>query len=107
MIRELAVAAVVWPAAATAPAEGFRQPPPAVRRAVQVWPKAQRGTALAVAWCESRFETWARNGQYWGIWQLGKHERAKYGYGPTALAQARGAVRLWRARGWEPWSCRP
>ena len=81
--------------------------PVAVRRAVQVWPRSQRSAALAVAYCESRFQTGARNGQYLGLWQLGTRERRLYGYGRTALAQARSAHRLWLARGWRPWACRP
>lgn len=68
---------------------------------------AQQAAAMRVSWCESRYETTARNGQYRGLFQLGKHERRRYGFGRTAVAQVRGAYRLWRARGWEPWSCRP
>jgi hypothetical protein len=41
-----------------------------------------------VAYCESRFSTWAQNGQYLGLFQMGSNERATYGHGSTAYAQA-------------------
>lgn len=65
--------------------------------------------ALGVARCESRFATWARNGQYLGLFQMGSHERATYGHGETALAQAQAAYRYFIASGsdWSPWQCRP
>jgi hypothetical protein len=68
--------------------------------------------ALRVAWCESRFQTTARNGQYLGLFQMGSHERRTFGHGATALAQARAAYRYYRyslrhnGDGWRPWSCR-
>ena len=67
--------------------------------------------AMHVAWCESRFKTWATNGQYRGLFQMGSHERAIYGHGPDPWSQARAAARYWRATGrdWSPWDwrCRP
>jgi len=66
------------------------------------------GEALRVAWCESRYHTWARNGQYLGIFQMGTTERATYGHGPTALDQAVAAHRYFlAANGWGPWECKP
>lgn len=64
--------------------------------------------ALRVSWCESRLQTTASNGQYLGIFQMGSSERAKYGHGSSALAQARAAYRYFVASGrdWSPWSCR-
>lgn len=63
--------------------------------------------ALNVFWCESGLRPWARNGQYLGIPQMGEHERRTYGWGRTAWLQLHGARRLFRHRGWQPWSCRP
>jgi len=63
--------------------------------------------ALVVAWCESRFRTWARNGQYLGLFQMGSSERARFGHGDTALAQARAAKRYFDVSGWSPWQCLP
>ena len=64
--------------------------------------------ALNVSWCESKWYVWAQNGQYLGIFQMGSSERAKYGHGPGAWAQARAARRYFIASGrdWSPWSCR-
>lgn len=61
--------------------------------------------AVAVARCESTLRRSATNGQYRGLFQLGSHERATYGYGSSAIEQTQGAIRLYRARGWQPWSC--
>lgn len=65
--------------------------------------------ALNVAWCESRYRTWAQNGQYLGLFQMGESERATYGHGSTALEQARAAYRYFSATGkdWSPWTCKP
>lgn len=85
---------------------------PAQERARQavldVWPKAYEQAALAVAWCESRWYRSAKNGQFLGIFQMGAHERRTYGHGTGAYAQARAALRYFRATGsdWSPWSCR-
>ena len=64
---------------------------------------------MAVARCESGLSLWAQNCQYLGLFQMGSHERAVYGHGPTALAQARAAHRYFVAaeRTWGPWSCKP
>lgn len=63
--------------------------------------------ALNVAWCESRYRTWAQNGQYLGLFQMGSYARSRYGHGPGAWAQARAAHRYYLAAGWHPWACRP
>lgn len=65
--------------------------------------------ALAVARCESGLSTRARNGQYLGLFQMGRFERARYGHGETALAQARAAHHYFVASGrdWSPWQCKP
>jgi hypothetical protein len=65
--------------------------------------------ALTVSWCESRWRTWARNGQYLGLFQMGSGERELFGHGSDAEAQARAAYRYFVASGrdWSPWECRP
>ena len=65
--------------------------------------------ALRVVHCESRFSTTAQNGQYLGLFQMGSRERATYGHGETAYAQAIAAYRYFVASGrdWSPWSCKP
>ena len=64
--------------------------------------------ALRVSWCESRWRTDARNGQYRGLFQMGSSERRRFGDGPGSYAQARAAYRYFLASGrnWSPWSCR-
>jgi hypothetical protein len=65
--------------------------------------------ALAVARCESGLSTGAQNGQYLGLFQMGSSERALYGHGSSAFAQARAAQRYFTASGrdWSPWQCKP
>lgn len=67
--------------------------------------------ALAVARCESgaSMTPRAHNGQYLGMFQMGSHERATYGHGPTPYEQARAARRYFDASGrdWSPWACQP
>jgi len=65
--------------------------------------------ALRVAWCESRLHTWARNGQYLGLFQMGGYARSKYGHSSNANDQARYAFRYFvdSGRDWSPWSCKP
>jgi hypothetical protein len=65
--------------------------------------------ALAVARCESELSTGAQNGQYRGLFQMGSNERALYGHGGSAYAQARAAYRYFVASGrdWGPWGCKP
>lgn len=77
--------------------------------------------AVRVAWCESRWTTWDRLGQYAGVGQLGNQERAEYGIGvyasrdpeaaitASAVLQVRSFYRMFVAAGrsWGRWSCRP
>jgi hypothetical protein len=65
--------------------------------------------AVAVAWCESRLDTSARNGQYLGLFQMGWYERRLFGHGPSAFAQSRAAHRYFvrSGRDWSPWGCKP
>jgi hypothetical protein len=64
--------------------------------------------AVAVAWCESRLHTQARNGQYLGLFQMGATARQLFGHGPTAHDQAVAAHKYFvrSGRDWSPWSCR-
>lgn len=63
--------------------------------------------AVDVAWCESRYHTTARNGQYLGIFQMGSWERRNYAHGryTTARHQILAAHRYWLRVGWGAWSC--
>lgn len=84
------------------------------------WPAHSRWYALRVAECESTASAperiarrrglgrWARNGQYVGIFQMGVHERRRYGWyrkGAPARVQVLSARRLYWHRGWQPWAC--
>lgn len=71
--------------------------------------KSRCQEALRVVQCESRFDVNAQNGQYLGLFQMGDWERATYGHGSTAYAQAIAAYRYFVASGsdWSPWSCKP
>lgn len=73
------------------------------------WPVELVDEALDVAWCESRGKPAARNGQYMGIFQMGRREWAKFGkgspYDPIANSQA--AYRYFKVAGWKPWECQP
>ncbi len=65
--------------------------------------------ALRVAWCESRWDTGATNGQFLGLYQMGDFARSTYGHSGSALGQAQAAYRYFVASGrdWSPWSCQP
>lgn len=64
--------------------------------------------AKNVALCESHFSVTASNGQYWGVFQMGRSERARFGGSSTdAWDQVRAAYRYFLRSGWGPWSCRP
>lgn len=63
--------------------------------------------AWLVAGCESgpQRSPWARNGSYYGAFQMGSYARAAYGHGWNIWVQARAAHRYWLAAGWAPWTC--
>ena len=65
--------------------------------------------ALRVSWCESRWQTRARNGQYLGLFQMGRPERSQYGDGRDAWSQSIAAASYFIASGrdWSPWECKP
>lgn len=97
--------------AATAAAPALARVPADVHRAAVKWFGSAWPAAERVAFCETggTFSVYARNGQYLGLWQMGSSERATYGHGSTADAQARAAAAYWRATGrsWRPWECKP
>jgi hypothetical protein len=73
---------------------------------------ARAPEAHRVASCESGHSIWAVNGQYVGVFQMGSHERATYGWyvaGAPAYVQVRSAYRYFVASGsdWSPWQCKP
>jgi hypothetical protein len=62
--------------------------------------------ALSVAACESRFSTGASNGQYFGLFQMGAGERARFGGSSLdPWDQVRAAYAYYRVAGWTPWEC--
>lgn len=65
--------------------------------------------AVDVAWCESRLEPSAQNGQYLGLFQMGTLARERFGHGPSAWEQAAAAHRyfVYAGSNWSPWSCKP
>ena len=70
--------------------------------------------AWSVAWCESRFNTMATNGQYKGVFQLSRSWRLYFrrlwhvhDVAYSAGQNVRAAHAIYRAQGWAPWSCRP
>ncbi len=92
------------------PSAGARPPvPPDVFRAVRhYWHSPlERRKAFDVASCETggRYNTTARNGQYWGIFQAGAWFRSRYGFGWSAGQQARSAHAGWLELGWSQWEC--
>jgi hypothetical protein len=79
------------------------------RRAVAV----AKCEASAYYWYTLNRPTWAKNGQYLGMFQMGEGERKRWGHGPDPWSQARAAHAYWsygEARGydgWQPWQCLP
>jgi|SRR5215471_19360123 len=61
-------------------------------------------TAKRIAWCESRYDLHAQNGQYLGLFQMGDHERSTYGHGWSAWLQAKAANAYQNVSGWTPWN---
>jgi hypothetical protein len=70
------------------------------------------GEAWEVAKCEGGHpipSVNAANGQFLGMFQMGRGERAKYGHSHTALGQSVAAFRYFVAGGrdWHQWQCQP
>jgi hypothetical protein len=62
-----------------------------------------------VAYCESKYDLYAQNGQYHGLFQMGSSERATYGDSNNVYGQAAAAYAYFVASGkdWSPWACKP
>jgi hypothetical protein len=75
------------------------------RRAICIVFGAECAKALRVAECESNFNVHAigGGGAFWGLFQQGAYSRSTYGFGWSALEQARAAKRHRDAEGWGPW----
>jgi hypothetical protein len=70
------------------------------------------GAALAVAWCESRYDPAATNGAHIGVFQLSSRWHGwRLGAGESFVDAATNidvAFQLWSEQGWTPWpNCRP
>lgn len=88
------------------PAPSHQEPPTAILVALRAFPPEHRAEALAVAWCESRWDASAVGaaGEI-GAWQVNPRW---HGPVPADLAgQARQAAAIHAAHGWAPWSCAP
>ena len=107
LLGALLVAAIV--AVILATRGDAHQPPRSVKSAVCLTFGPYCAQALRVAWCESRWSVYARNGQYLGLFQMGSYARARFGHSWTALGQAQAAYGYFRASGyrWTPWTCKP
>lgn len=83
----------------------------------RVFPDEYESAAVRVAKCESGLREDARNGQYWGLFQIGVRVHAgrlrEIGLSPEELLSASGnaeaALDLFvrSNRTWQPWSCKP
>ena len=60
----------------------------------------------AVAWCESRFDPYATNGRYQGLFQLGWSPYGMSPFDPVANALS-AAQTVVRDGGWREWTCQP
>lgn len=87
------------------PTETQSAPPATTEELIREVFKEAGEKAVQVARCESELRTDAQSGQFLGLFQMGAHERARYGHGQDALVQAQAAYQLFRDRGWKPWTC--
>jgi hypothetical protein len=106
IVLVLCAAALLLPALAPAKATTSSSRNAQIIRAVF---KGYGEQAIRVSRCESGLTTWARNGQYLGLFQMGSSERRIYGHGADAWAQTRAAYHYFvdSGRDWSPWSCKP
>jgi hypothetical protein len=103
-VLHIVVLTVIAAGATFAVAEANATRPSVVRQAIcHYWHPC--GFALRVAWCESRWQTYARNGQYLGLFQMGSYARGRYGHSWGVWGQVRAAYRYYREAGWGPWEC--
>ena len=70
------------------------------------WPPGEWDRAMRVAWCESRFQSWAAepSGSHFGIYQM---DSSLHGPVPSDIdGQVQQAYELWAQTGdWRHWSC--
>lgn len=112
MCRVLALIVLVFALMLVLPTTAGAFPRSGVTRAICTTFKSHCGEALRVAFCESRFNVWARNGQYVNVFQMGLRERHRYGWhvaGSSPWVAARAAYRYFISTGkdWSPWQCKP
>lgn len=77
-----------------------------VRYVFKVEGRAAANKAIAIGMCESGLRPHARNGQYWGAWQVSAALRKQYkGFGRGLWKQAYHVRRIYRASGrrWTHW----
>jgi len=67
---------------------------------------AQSTRAQHVAWCESKYYMWAKNGKYYGVFQMSSSARLKYSNGNYYgfYNQVLAAHRMYKKEGWKPWA---
>ena len=105
MIRALTITVALL---LLAPAKALARPPvpPDVFKAVRhYWHlRADRVTAFTVISCETggTYSTSIGSTRF-GLFAFGPWERGRFGYGDTALEQARGAHEYWKVSRWAPW----
>jgi len=77
------------------------------RAAVCYYFRSNCDFAMSVVRCETggTYSPYARNGQYWGIFQMGSRERARYGHSWDVWGQARAAHAYYVDAGWSRWAC--
>ena len=110
--RQDAAAPAAWQAglptldAGAGALDALQPPEAATMEAVICHPPWPSGEALAVAWCESRYDHSAvgRYGER-GLFQV-----LPQLWGPVpsdAAGQVAQAYAIWRQHGWQPWTCQP
>lgn len=89
--------------------------PEGVEAAIRaIWPADSADKAVRVAWCESNDKPAVRNGQFYGLFQVGVRVHAerisRLGYTTadmlTPEPNIRVALDLYAEQGWTPWSCK-
>lgn len=89
----------------TASATSIEQNRRVAKRAVCHFFKSNCETAMRIVKCETGgiYSVWASNGQYFGIFQMGSSERARFGHGNNVWAQAKAAYAYFKVAGFGPW----
>lgn len=93
------------PAAPLEPPAGGESLEAQFRAAVErYFPASEWATAMRVAWCESRYQPWATNGEHTGVFQV---TARFHGAVPSDIdGQVQQAAGIVAREGWQPWSCR-